>query len=182
MNRRCFAMMCLLTAAGTVPTGGTHVMAQDGTQGLLKAAEAGNVAEVRRLLKAGVHVDVRDNRRRTPLMIAVQRSDAALARVLVEAGADINAQDNIKDSPFLLAGARGDVPILKLLIPKGPDYSKVNRYGGSALIPAAERSRPQPFPHRRRGGAASRRPARSGLSKDQGHPGGAQDCLLSYQR
>jgi ankyrin repeat protein len=53
----------------------------------------------------------------------------------------VNAQDNIKDSPFLLAGALGDVEILKLLIAAkpGPDFTKVNRYGGSALIPACER-------------------------------------------
>ena len=55
------------------------------------------------------------------------------------AGADINAQDAIHDSPFLLAGANGDVAILELLIPLGPDFTKVNRYGGSALIPACER-------------------------------------------
>jgi ankyrin repeat protein len=61
--------------------------------------------------------------------------------LLVAAGADVNAQDNIKDSPFLLAGASGDVDILKLLIAAtpGPDFKRVNRYGGSALIPACER-------------------------------------------
>jgi ankyrin repeat protein len=41
----------------------------------------------------------------------------------------------------LLAGALGDVEILKVLIAAkpGPDFKRVNRYGGSALIPACER-------------------------------------------
>jgi ankyrin repeat protein len=138
INRRRFASAFLAAVALVVPVGRV-VMAEVGAQELPTAAEAGNISAVERLLKSGAKVDVRDNRRRTPLMIAVQRGDVAMARVLVEAGADINAQDNIKDSPFLLAGARGDLAMLKLLIPKGPDYSKVNRYGGSALIPAAER-------------------------------------------
>ncbi|MBN8510521.1 MAG: ankyrin repeat domain-containing protein, partial [Burkholderiales bacterium] len=52
------------------------------------------------------------------------------------------AQDSIADSPFLLAGARGRTEVLRamLLPPTGsadrPDYARLNRYGGTALIPA----------------------------------------------
>jgi ankyrin repeat protein len=44
------------------------------------------------------------------------------------------------DSPWLLAGALGRADMLRLMIPKGPDFSLLNRFGGSALIPACERA------------------------------------------
>jgi ankyrin repeat protein len=58
--------------------------------------------------------------------------------VLIAAGADVNAKDRINDSPFLYAGAEGRNDILKLLLASGRvDLATTNRYGGTALIPAA---------------------------------------------
>jgi ankyrin repeat protein len=107
---------------------------------LLNAVYKGNHAAIERLIAAGAPVDARDVRRRgTALLHAVRNRDGDADALLVEAGADINAQDITKDSPFLLACALGDVAILKLLLKRRPDFAKVNRYGGSALIPASER-------------------------------------------
>ena len=41
-----------------------------------------------------------------------------------------------RDTPWLLAGARGRTVMLELMLPKGPDYKLLNRFGGTALIPA----------------------------------------------
>ena len=60
----------------------------------------------------------------------------AAAKWLMEAGADVNAQDAIRDSPLLLAGARGHTEIVRLALGRNPDFAVVNRYGGTALIPA----------------------------------------------
>ncbi len=107
---------------------------------LLDAVARGNHATIKRLLDQGAEVDARDpTRHATALLHAVRNRDLAAIALLVEAGADINAQDNIKDSPFLLSGAVGDPDIIKLLLKSKPDFTKVNRYGGSALIPASER-------------------------------------------
>ena len=111
---------------------------------LLAAIERGDHAALKRAIESGESVETRDpTRRATALLHAVRKRDVAAVGILVAAGADINAQDNIKDSPFLLAGALGDVAILKALLKgkpnQGPDFTKVNRYGGSALIPASER-------------------------------------------
>jgi ankyrin repeat protein len=116
-------------------------MASDPGKAVLTAVERGDHAKLKQLLKAGAPVTARNAQRATALLLAVRMRDVAAAKLLVEAGADVNAQDNIKDSPFLLAGALGDVEILKLLIAArpGPDFKRVNRYGGSALIPACER-------------------------------------------
>jgi ankyrin repeat protein len=116
-------------------------MASDPGKSVLVAVARGDHAKLRQLLKAGAPVTARNAQRATALLLAVRQRDAAAVKLLVTAGADVNAQDNIKDSPFLLAGALGDVEILKLLIAAkpGPDFTRVNRYGGSALIPACER-------------------------------------------
>lgn len=51
----------------------------------------------------------------------------------------MNAKDQIQDSPYLYAGARGHNEILKMTLQHGADLQSLNRYGGTALIPAAER-------------------------------------------
>lgn len=63
----------------------------------------------------------------------------ALAQALIEAGASVNAKDAKQDSPYLLAGAQGRLAILKLTLAHGADLASTNRYGGTVLIPAAER-------------------------------------------
>ena len=116
-------------------------MARNPGKAVLTAVERGDHAALKMLLKDGAPVTARNAQRATALLIAVRKRDAPAVQLLVAAGADVNAQDNIKDSPFLLAGALGDVEILRLLIAAkpGPDFTRVNRYGGSALIPACER-------------------------------------------
>jgi uncharacterized protein len=108
---------------------------------VLTAVARADHAKLKQLLAAGAPVTARNAQRATALLLAVRKRDAQAVKLLVAAGAAANAQDNIKDSPFLLAGALGDVEILKLLIAAepGPDFTRVNRYGGSALIPACER-------------------------------------------
>lgn len=104
--------------------------------GLVRAAEAGDLATVRRLLDAGTPVDSRDARRRTALLLATHGNHPAVAQLLIARGADVNAQDDQRDSAFLLAGARGRLEILRLTLAAGADLQSTNRYGGTALIPA----------------------------------------------
>ena len=54
---------------------------------LLEAAEHGGDDDVRRLLRAGVHVDARDPHRRTPLMLAAQGRHLPVVRALLDRGA-----------------------------------------------------------------------------------------------
>jgi len=93
---------------------------------------------VRAALAAGAHVNVRGAGGRSPLVLAAAGHHAEVARVLVEAGGDVNLQDDRQDSAFLLAGAEGDTATLRLVAPRA-DPTVLNRFGGTALIPAAER-------------------------------------------
>lgn len=104
---------------------------------LVAAAEAGDLAVLRRLLDAGMPVDARDARGRTALLAATHADQVAAARLLIERGADVNAKDDRQDSPFLYAGAEGRLQILRLTLAAGADLQSTNRYGGTALIPAA---------------------------------------------
>lgn len=103
---------------------------------LIRAAESGDAAAVKRLLEGGAGVAARDGRRRTALMAATQGNHVEAARLLIDKGSDVNAQDSIEDSPFLLAGASGFLEILKMCLAHGADLKSRNRYGGTALIPA----------------------------------------------
>lgn len=111
---------------------------------LIVAAINGDTAAVKRALKDGATVDVRDVRGRTALLIATHRNDPPMARVLIAAGANPNIKDNIQDSAFLYAGAEGRNDILKAILATGrADLASTNRYGGTALIPAAHHGHPE---------------------------------------
>jgi tRNA(Arg) A34 adenosine deaminase TadA len=107
------------------------------TMNLVAAAEAGDVAALRRLLDAGAAIEQRDERGRTALLAATHANRIEAARLLIARGADVNAKDAIADSPFLYAGAQGRLEILRLTLSAGADLASTNRYGGTALIPAA---------------------------------------------
>lgn len=105
---------------------------------LLEAAEGGDTPGVSAALAAHADPNVRGAGGRSPLILAAAGHHAQVARVLIEAGADVNQQDDRKDSAFLLAGAEGDLATLRLVAPSA-DTAILNRFGGTALIPAAER-------------------------------------------
>lgn len=106
---------------------------------LIAAAERGNTDEVLKLLKQGANIDAQDERGRTPVMAATHGNKPETVKALIEAGANIHIQDGRQDNPFLYAGAEGLLDILKLTIDAGANPKLTNRYGGTALIPAAER-------------------------------------------
>ena len=107
--------------------------------GLIQAAERGDTPTVLQLLAKGADINARDARGRTPVMAATHGNRPDTVRTLIRAGADIDIQDNRKDNPFLYAGAEGLLDILKLAIDAGASTKLTNRFGGTALIPAAER-------------------------------------------
>jgi hypothetical protein len=106
---------------------------------LFAAAEKGSVSLVAELLKQGAQVNAQDARGRTPVMAATYARQPKAVAALLRAGADVNQRDAMLNNPFLYAGAEGMLEILKLAHAAGADPRLTNRYGGTALIPAAER-------------------------------------------
>jgi len=103
------------------------------------AATAGDLTRIRTLLGSGADIDARDEQGRTPVMAATAARQADAVRVLLDAGADVDIRDDRLDNPFLYAGAEGLLDILRLANEAGADPAITNRFGGVALIPAAER-------------------------------------------
>lgn len=111
---------------------------------LIEAVQAGDVERVGRLVAEGAPLEARDAAKRTPLLVATRLNHIGIARLLIEAGADVNAKDNIRDTPFLYAGAEGRNDILRAILASGrADLKDTNRYGGTALIPAAHHGHPE---------------------------------------
>ena len=106
---------------------------------LIAAAEKGSVSQIAELLKQGAQVNAQDARGRTPVMAATYGRQPKAVEALLRAGADVNQRDAMLNNPFLYAGAEGLLEILKLAHAAGADPRITNRYGGTALIPAAER-------------------------------------------
>ena len=106
---------------------------------LIRAAEAGDTDTVQRLVEQGADIDVRGGQGRTRGMAATHGNRFETVPALIQLGADINIRDNRLDNPFLYAGAEGLLEILNLTIDAGADTTLTNRFGGTALIPAAER-------------------------------------------
>ncbi|VEE80833.1 ankyrin repeat-containing protein [Enterococcus hirae] len=85
-------------------------------------------------------IDEQNEKGESPLLIAVHHNMIDIAKILIDHGANINLQDHIQDSPYLYAGAQGKTEILAYMLENSePDQSIVNRFGGNALIPAAEK-------------------------------------------
>lgn len=117
----------------------TNEQKQNMTEQLIQAAETGDTATIQRLLQEGADINGLDALGRTPVMAATHGNQADTVRLLIQAGADINIRDNRMDNPFLYAGAEGLQDILRLTIDAEADTKLTNRFGGTALIPAAER-------------------------------------------
>ncbi|MFC9894573.1 ankyrin repeat domain-containing protein [Nocardia sp. NPDC127579] len=125
-----------MTAAENTPAG---VPVAEANEALLAATEDGDAAAVRAALTQGAQVDTRDDAGRTPLFLAVLDDDLDVARVLLEFRADPDAKDDRGESPWVNTGVTGSVSMMELLLPAQPDLSLRNRFGGNALIPAAEK-------------------------------------------
>jgi uncharacterized protein len=106
---------------------------------LLAAAEHGDATAAALAIRAGANLGTRDERRRSPLLLAVTKGRLAVARLLVYLGADPDALDERHDTPWLVTGVTGSVDMLEVLLPARPDLRIRNRFGGTSLIPASER-------------------------------------------
>ncbi|WP_245858792.1 ankyrin repeat domain-containing protein [Chryseomicrobium excrementi] len=108
---------------------------------LIQAVESNDIEKVQDILQdSSYQLNETNDKGQTPLLIATHKNYVEVAKLLIDAGADINQQDSIQDSPYLYAGAQGKTEILKYMIENAePNHTVVNRYGGNALIPAAEK-------------------------------------------
>lgn len=97
---------------------------------LLTAASGRSIAATRHLLAHGARVDVRDERGRTPLCIAIGKGAEELARLLIEAGASPTFMDRSDgETPLTAAAKRGSIALVELLLARGGSLDDHNQSG-----------------------------------------------------
>ncbi|KAK3343382.1 ankyrin repeat-containing domain protein [Lasiosphaeria hispida] len=86
---------------------------------LLRAAQAGNVQQVKALLSLGASPGPRLPDGRTPLHFCAVYDDVVTAETLITYGADINARDEKRRSPFWIAITSQSFGVAELLLRRG---------------------------------------------------------------
>ena len=115
---------------------------------LLEAVSEGREDVVRRQLKCGAYVDVKDIDDRTALIQASQKGHEGIVRLLLDNGADVNLQSEIfanefstkitLSSPLSIASENGHEGIVRLLLDNGADVLNAKDHSSQeALVRAA---------------------------------------------
>jgi ankyrin repeat protein len=89
--------------------------------------------EIRTLLALGASPEVRDDERRTALILAVSSGDAELARLLLDAGADVAARDRDGRTALHVAAQCRDLTLAWLLLQHGAPVNAIDDDGASVL-------------------------------------------------
>jgi ankyrin repeat protein len=115
-----------------------------GSTPLLVAANHGDAAQVRQLLKAGANPNVRNQLDTTPLLEAAYRSNGEIIKALLDAGADPNAAGADGQTPLMLVARGTNVAAAKMLLDKGASVraSESQRQQTALMWAAANRQGP----------------------------------------
>jgi len=120
------------------PLGATGDADEYGLTALHRAAERGDIAEVRRLLAAGADVNAAGAMDGcTPLHLAAEHE--AMAAFLIRNGADVKARAVFGDTPLHLAARENNVAVARLLLNRGAEVDAADGFGQTPLHGAARR-------------------------------------------
>jgi cytohesin len=132
-TRQQVVLLLALLAVVVLPLG----LMQAADSPVASAAEAGNLAEVRALIRARADINQPAQDGSTALLWAAYHSDIPMAQVLITAGANVNAANRYGVTPLLQASRTGDVPMMDLLLRSGADAKLRHSEGETPLMAAA---------------------------------------------
>jgi ankyrin repeat protein len=116
----------------------------DGSTPLQWAVYEGNVAEVKRLLRAGADVSIANNYGATPMSLAAEVGNADLIAVLLEAGANVESPNADGQTALLAVARTGNVQAAQLLLDAGARVDAREAFGGQTpLMWATARRHPE---------------------------------------
>lgn len=100
----------------------------------LKAADAGDIPAMEKLLEKGVHIDTRNSAGETAMRIASKNNDLNTTRFLLDKGANPNIADATGRSPLSRAAGEGFNALLKLLLTAPDIYVDVQKKDGDTAL------------------------------------------------
>jgi ankyrin repeat protein len=116
----------------------------DGSTPLQWAVYAGDLAEVKRLLRAGAVVSLANDYGATPMSLAAEVANTEILKVLLEVGADANSPNADGQTALLAVARTGTVDAAQLLIDRGATVDARETWGGqTALMWASARRHPK---------------------------------------
>jgi ankyrin repeat protein len=92
-----------------------------GTTPLHKAAQYGDIAKVKRILKKNVDVNIKTSNGYTPLMFAAQSGNVKLVEYLILKGADPSIQNKYGQTALTNAVIKNHIKVVQKLIESGAD-------------------------------------------------------------
>ena len=116
----------------------------DGSTPLQWAVYDGDVAEVKRLLRAGADVSLANNYGATPMSLAAEVGNTEMLKVLLEAGANADSPNADGQTALLAVARTGNVEAAQLLLDAGATVDAREKWGGqTALMWASARRHPE---------------------------------------
>jgi hypothetical protein len=104
---------------------------------LLDASEAGDVAEITKLLDAGADVNATFNGDGSPLIVASREGHVAAVQLLLDHGADADMGVPGDGNALIMAAREGHEDVVKLLLDRGASIDRVVPGDENALIQAS---------------------------------------------
>eukprot|EP00124_Ichthyophonus_hoferi_P000624 Ihof_evm17s24 gene=Ihof_evmTU17s24 len=115
-----------------------YVQSVDGKR-LRRAAERGDIKEVKSLLQEGMDTNCPDSKQRTPLHLAAVAGHLKIVEMLISWGADVNAKDCNGNTPLHLASCSRHLSVMTILLRGGADVRSPDMNGRLAIHYAQSR-------------------------------------------
>jgi uncharacterized protein len=116
----------------------------DGSTPLQWAVYKGDVAEARRLLRAGANIALANNYGATPMSLAAEVANTEMLKVLIEAGANADSPNPEGQTALMAVARTGNVAAAQLLLQHGATVDAKEKWGGqTALMWASARRHPE---------------------------------------
>ncbi|GEM_PF-2156896 len=115
----------------------------DAMKPLLVAAEKGDLATIKELIRSGADLNISDQHGETAVIRAARLEDTAALSVLIAAGANVNARDSHGRTALFYATDGDNTGGVKILIAAGADINAADNKGETALMGAAAGQKPE---------------------------------------
>jgi len=116
----------------------------DGSTPLQWAVYNGDIAEAKRLVRAGADVSLANNYGATPMSLAAEVGNTDMLKVLLEAGANVESPNADGQTALLAVARTGNVEAAKLLLDHGAAVDAKEQWGGQTpLMWASARRHPE---------------------------------------